>query len=390
MKVKLKPFQKAVNKIYKIFSEDKNPETISKNKINLTIFRNSSNMIISACRKQSVLSLPPLSVFIDVGHIENAEPINLALHAQTFFSLVKNLHGSDIYIEIQNDQADRLFIYTDENKQMKSNLPIENLKTVNTLDDKSDQKYIGELHPQMFSTYLKETAHAIEAKPSDMFRCSFCFEADADSNIRVTTTDGYRCSSRYSSINDIKYSYTIPKKELIKAARLLENAVTIRIPADGDYIQMVGDNIIVVIPVSKIKYFNVDLIIDREIRTKILTMTVRRENLLKICKTHLHPQQILILKTEDDILRICSPAEDEQFSIEKILPIHKHPQDKNVSFSLCAKYLYDALRHLTAYDVDITVCEKICIITRNGKWDGWGNRPISPIKSMELIAIKHV
>lgn len=390
MKIKLKPFQKAVNKTYKIFSEDKNPETISKNKIKLTIFQDSPNMIISASYKQGSQFSTPLSVFINIGHVEDAKPINLALHAQTFFSLVKGLHGNDICIQMQNDKPDRIFIYTDEDKQTGASLPIESLEPVDALDDKSDQKYIGTLHLQMLSKYLKETIHAIEAKPSDMFRYSFCFEADADGNIRVTTTDGYRCSSRFGSINGIKYSYTIPKKELIKAARLLENAVTIRIPADDDYIQMVNDNIIVVIPVYKIKYFNMDLIIEREIHKKILTMTVCRQNLLQICKTHLQPRQILILKTEGNILQIGSSAENEQLSIEKTLPTAKQPQNKDVYFNLYAKYLYDALRHMDAYNIDITPCENICIITRNSKWDGWGNRPVSPIKGIELIPIKHV
>lgn len=170
MIIKLKPFQKALEKAYKIYSESKDCKT-TKN-IRLTILPDSSDMIISVTDQRVLSYLHPFSVFINIGYVENAEPMNIELNAKLLYLSIAKFHGHIVYIEKKTDRISILHI-TSENEDTSLKLPFANMGLIKTIDDKSNQKFIGEIHPEMLSHYLKETKHALETRYNDIKKFSF-------------------------------------------------------------------------------------------------------------------------------------------------------------------------------------------------------------------------
>lgn len=153
------------------------------------------------------------------------------------------------------------------------------------------------------------------------------------------------------------------------------------------YLQLSNENIIIVIPIVEGAYFNIGLLFNDK-QKKLLTVTVPRNGLFKFCKNPLFSNEILVLTVKDNILQLCISS--EQFHPEAEFPIKKHPHDKDISFSVFGKDLCDAVRYLSSYKVDINIYDNpsICVITKHDKWEGWGKRPISPIKAVEIIGIR--
>jgi len=99
-------------------------------------------------------------------------------------------------------------------------------------------KRCQKIQVENFSYYFKETKHALCKPASHKDEIAyFLLEVDTEDHIRVTTKS-MNCISARGDIKEPKYEFYLPKAEMLRAAAILGDNVTIRINQNSDYMAL--------------------------------------------------------------------------------------------------------------------------------------------------------
>lgn len=368
MKLNLTDFRDALTKV---------TPAIGEGNIALTVLKGGSDLIVSAVRGA-------FAIFVTIPNVTDAEPMNIEVNADKVKSLMPLFFDPELELRKINNALN--FKTANGNN---INLPVITMDLVDVVDNKSDAEYVKDMKVKFITHYVNETAHALQSRATasmggDARLSAYYLETDGE-HIRITTTDKFRVSIRAGALGDITNRYTIPGAEFKAAIALIGDDVIFRIPKDGEFLQMVGENIVIVMPILATEYFNLQGIINNiENSTNKLTVTVARDQLINICKivqviAGVNPKMVFEVKG----LKLELSTVDKTGDFERALDIEKNPDGKNLRVVFSAKYILDALESLRAKRVDMIIdaslglCEIVSHVEENDK--------AKPGKAIEIV-----
>lgn len=372
MLLKVAELKDALNRVFPAIGNSKN--------FTLTVLPKSKDLVLSAVKGS-------FAIFHTIeGVAENDEAMNIEVNGDLFRATLMKFNCETMEMGMDSN-CKRLNIRALDGIPFSIWNSYSDLGIITKLDDKSSCHYKKELNIKNLPAYINGTAHALDTACSggnnltDSRKASFFLETD-DENIRITTTDGYRISTRSGAMNDIKHSYIIPGSEMKSVISMLGEDATIRIPTKGEYVQIVGGGTVVIMPVLSGDFYDTQSIIKNVEDSCILTVTAVREDLISICEMMGLYDSKIMLNINDSKLSV-STAYVYGGSEGTDLDIEKDPEDKNLSVAYSSKLLADALKSLRGYRVDMKfsknnhICE-ICTHVEEGKVS-------KPGKAVEIV-----
>lgn len=352
MKLDARTFKKAVLNVCKAIP------CHAKCYLNLLIKKETSDMIIYITQSvektgsHDFYAAAYLKVFAIVRKIEEPEYLSFYVDPHLLEEyLKKQTYSRNEKISIQIKMNGLLFSRPSQSEQL---FILGHVARNNDLSRLKKKRCKKKIQIENFSYYFKETKHALD-KPirHKTYMTSFLLEIDSEDHIRVTAKDRERISIR-GDIEETKYAYYLPKAEMIRAATLLEDNVTIRIHNYNEYLQMTAGNILVSMPILCTPYlyeFNSNNL--KSLYQKpLLSFTTLREEILKCLR------QVMVIGSKDAIfslknktLKLSAVNKITGANITVPLHIEDCPQDTDISLRIYEKYLYEALRSINSINV---------------------------------------
>lgn len=317
--------------------------------VTMTVLEGTSNLVLSAVNGS-------FAIFATIRDVVDATPLNVELNANFLKSRFMTMPNRMLEIVKRNGmmsfslekEDDDMFFYS-------FNAPFMDMGNVKTLDDKSSEKYATEIEVKGLGTYISDTSHALEKafSASDTRRTSYYVEIDKNNKIRVTTTDSHRISVRQGAIGDVAYKFLIPGVEMKTAVSLLDKNVKLRVPKKGEYLQLVGTDIVIVMPIVALSFFDTKRIIDHIEETAMLNLVVDKNVLVNICRFVTDGDPKLIFETKGDLLNITNNC--TMGTMNANLKVEKTPDTKDIKLGFSSKFLMEALESIRSERVDITI-----------------------------------
>lgn len=315
--------------------------------VTLTVTKGSSDLVVSSVKDS-------FAIFQTIHGVADAEPINAEVNASLLKRTLARPSADTVNIEMKT--SDRILLSMD-NGDFYSELVILNLGNTDSIDDRTDEKYIKEIHVKSLSTYVKGTKHALASKASaiadpDARKTSFFVEADDDGNLRVSATDRHRISLRQGSIKEIKNRFVIPGTEMKAAIPLLGRGTCLRIPKDGKFLQLVRKNAVIIMPTLDCGFFPVNDIIEKIDNEKILKLVADRKTMIRKCRASQIFNKKVVFGVLGNKITIEAYGPDGSSRISR-MDTEKEPGNKNLMIGFTAKYLIDALVSLKSERVEM-------------------------------------
>lgn len=385
MKINLIEFREKLNKV---------TSGVGSDVVRMTVLSGSEDkgLVLSGVRNSFAL-------FLTVRDITDAAPMNVEVNA----SLLKSIVGLFIPIETEQEKDNSMELVCKSTTILLKAydnvlaIPYADLGVVDTLDDMRDTVYVKEFAVKFISQYINDTAHALESAEtalcgSDIRRGSYHMEADDDlKNVRVTTTDFHRISIRSGALKNIRYQFVIPGIQFKAVVSMLkgdDDTALFRVPENGSFLQMIGKDIVAVLPLVNERIVDVNNILNK-FKQDTITITANRRQLINACELSmsLDRNNKIILDADSRMLNL--EANNGFGTIRKSIAISRTPQNKipkKTAFS--ARFMLEALKSLRGEKVDlefessIGVCKIVSHVEDGDKpKPGMAAEVILPIKT---------
>lgn len=323
----------------------------TENNITLKIEKGSSKMVVSSVKNS-------FAIYLTVNDIEDAKPMHVQVDASYLRDILGAVNGYtlDETITLTILDANR-FEISAGNGTVNFKVPFVNLEGTDIDGSKSKEKYVKEIKVKSLGAYINGTKHAIETRDSivvgpDARRASFFVEVDAEDNIRVSTTDGHRVSLRQGAMKEVVNEFVIPSAEMKTAISLLGKDVTLRIPKDGEFFQMVGEDTLIVMPLLNSKFFPIQNVIDDVENKKALKIVVDKHELLCKCKCAVICEKKVVFGVVGKKITMGTTSACREGGGEMMID-EKDPDGKNIRVGFSLKYLIEALESLNSNRVEM-------------------------------------